>query len=64
MGIGGTAPPFLTSALDGGEWSDLLSDCFTASERVPPIGWAPEPAWTLWNRKKSLLGIEPRPSST
>jgi hypothetical protein len=28
-------------------------------------GWAPEPAWTLWEEKKllTLTGIEPRPSN-
>jgi hypothetical protein len=39
---------FLTSALDGGEWSASRHYRFT------PGGTAPEPAWTLWSREKSL----------
>jgi hypothetical protein len=33
-GSGGTAPPFLTSALDAGEWSASRSCCFIPGERV------------------------------
>jgi hypothetical protein len=33
-------PPFLTSALDGGEWSASRSCCFTSGERAPGIHWA------------------------
>jgi hypothetical protein len=31
MGNEGIVPPFLTMALDGGEWSPSLSTCFTCS---------------------------------
>jgi hypothetical protein len=54
-GGGGTAPPLLTSALDGGEWSGTRPCRFTFGE-VPPVpvgweaGWAPEPVWTLLKR--------------
>jgi hypothetical protein len=34
-GSGGIAPPFLNSALDGGEWSVSRSSRFTPGERVP-----------------------------
>jgi hypothetical protein len=34
-GNGGIAPPFLTSARGGGEWSTSLPDRFTPGERVP-----------------------------
>jgi hypothetical protein len=39
MGSGGTAPPFLTSGLDGGEWSASRSCRFTPEERGPCIHW-------------------------
>jgi hypothetical protein len=35
MGSGGTAPPFLTSALHRGEWSVSSPDLFTPEERAP-----------------------------
>jgi hypothetical protein len=68
-GSGGIAPPFLASALDGGEWSALRLDRFIPGKRAPPVlnvqwaGWAPEPVWTLWSKEKNLLplpGMEPR----
>jgi hypothetical protein len=34
-GGGGTAPPILTSALDGGQWSDSRPDRFTPGEIGP-----------------------------
>jgi hypothetical protein len=34
MGSGGVAPPFLTSILDGGEWSDSSPSRFTPGERA------------------------------
>jgi hypothetical protein len=51
------APPFLTSALDGDEWSASCPCRFTPGERAPGtflIGWDPQPVWTLWKREKSL----------
>jgi hypothetical protein len=43
MGGGGIVPPFLTSALDGGEWSASRYDPFTPGERAHDIyrtgGW-------------------------
>jgi hypothetical protein len=36
-GSGGIAPPFLTSALDGGEWSASRSGRFITRERPPPL---------------------------
>jgi hypothetical protein len=38
-GSGGTAPPFLTSALDGGEWSVWRPCRFTHGEGAPGIYW-------------------------
>jgi hypothetical protein len=38
-GGGGIAPPFLTSALDGGEWSASLPCRFTRGERAPGTAW-------------------------
>jgi hypothetical protein len=42
-GSGGTAPPFLTSALDGGEWSASRPGRLTPEERTPSThstgGW-------------------------
>jgi hypothetical protein len=39
-GSGGIAPPFLTSTLDGDEWSASRPCRFTLRERAPvPIGW-------------------------
>jgi hypothetical protein len=34
MGSGGIAPPFLTSALNGGDWSDSLPGHFIPSEKA------------------------------
>jgi hypothetical protein len=39
MGSGGIAPPFLTSTLDRGEWSDLSPSRFTHGERAPGAHW-------------------------
>jgi hypothetical protein len=50
---GGIAPPLLTSALGGGEWSDSHPCRFTPEEK-PPVpsgleaGWSSEPVRTLW----------------
>jgi hypothetical protein len=35
MGSGGTAPPFLNSILDGGEWSVSGLSRFTREQQVP-----------------------------
>jgi hypothetical protein len=35
IGSGGIAPPFLNSALDGGEWSASRTACFTLGEKSP-----------------------------
>jgi hypothetical protein len=32
-------PPFLTLALDGGEWPASHPGCFTAGERAPGTHW-------------------------
>jgi hypothetical protein len=59
MGSGGIAPPFLISALDGGEWSVLLPGRFASGEIVPGypldkrLGGPTDPVWTLWRREKS-----------
>jgi hypothetical protein len=34
-GSGGIAPPFLTSALDGGEWSASRPGTFTSEKGIP-----------------------------
>jgi hypothetical protein len=62
-GSGGIATPFLTSALDGGEWSASSPGRFTPREISPlPIGY--EPVWTLRRSEKfTMPGIEPGPSS-
>jgi hypothetical protein len=63
---------FLTSAVDGDEWSASRPVYFT-SEKEPQVstgketGWAPpEPVWTRWRREKfpsfPLPGIELRSS--
>jgi hypothetical protein len=38
-GNGGMAPPFFTSVLDGGEWSDSRPGRFNSRERVPGTHW-------------------------
>jgi hypothetical protein len=38
-GSGGIAPHFLTSALDGGEWSASRPGRFTPRERTPRTHW-------------------------
>jgi hypothetical protein len=52
----GIAPPFLTLALVGGEWSASLPGRFNPGKSVLVLtgyeaGWAPEPVWTLWREK-------------
>jgi hypothetical protein len=38
-GSGGIAPPFLTTTLDGGEWSASLYGRFIPEGKVPGINW-------------------------
>jgi hypothetical protein len=59
MGSWGRAPPFFTSAVDGGEWSAPRPCRFTLGKTASSIhcveaGWAPEPDRTFWRREKSL----------
>jgi hypothetical protein len=48
----GIAPIFLTSALEGGEWSASRPGRALPPGKKPPVpsvqeaGWAPEPVWT------------------
>jgi hypothetical protein len=61
-GNGGIARTFLTSALDGIQWSASRSGLFTTKENplVPTgqeAGWAPEPVWTLWSWEESLAPV-------
>jgi hypothetical protein len=65
-----TAPPFLTSALDGGEWSASRPDRFTSEERDPGThwigGWEGLRAGLDAVKKRKILplpGIEQGPSS-
>jgi hypothetical protein len=49
---------FLTSAVDGGEWSASRPARFTPGKEpsVPTrweAGWTPEPVWRTWRRKNS-----------
>jgi hypothetical protein len=57
-GTGLTGPPFLTSTLDGSDWSASRSGRFTSGEITIVLtgqeaGWAPESVWTLWRTEKS-----------
>jgi hypothetical protein len=51
---------FLTSALDGGEWSAWCPGCALAPGKEPPVpivhevGWSPEPVWTQRLEEKSF----------
>jgi hypothetical protein len=56
---------FLTSVLDGGEWSVSRASGYRPVHIGQETGWFPNPARKLWRRKKSLAlpGIEPRSSS-
>jgi hypothetical protein len=57
---------FLTSALDGGDWSESRSGCVLAPGKGPPVligqeaGWAPEPVWTQRLEDKSLASVGDR----
>jgi hypothetical protein len=39
MRSGGIAPPFLTSALDGGEWSVLITGRLAPGDKDPGTHW-------------------------
>jgi hypothetical protein len=39
---GGIAPPFLTTALDGGNWSASITGRFAPGERAPDAHWIGE----------------------
>jgi hypothetical protein len=57
-GSGGIAPPILTSALDGGQWSALRLGRFTLEERGPVR--EPEQTWMLL-REKTCICRESNP---
>jgi hypothetical protein len=64
MGSGGITPPFLTSALDGGEWSASRPGLLTLRDRVPGTRWIRGwvgPRWTLRRREKSYSCLESNP---
>jgi hypothetical protein len=70
MRSGGIAPPFLTSALEGGEWSDSRPCRFNAGKSAPGThwigGWVGPRAGLDAMEKINILrlpGIEPGPSS-
>jgi hypothetical protein len=69
-GSGGIASPFLTSALDGGEWSASRPGRFAQGERAPDSNWiggwmGPRAGLNAVEKRKSSApqGIKPRPSS-
>jgi hypothetical protein len=57
---------FLTSALDGGEWSASRPDRALPAGKGPPVpigqeaGWAPEPVWTQGLEEKSSAPVGDR----
>jgi hypothetical protein len=66
---GGIAPPFFSSALDGGKWSGSHTCCFNPEERAPDIHWirgrvGPRANVEPVEKRKSLAlpGIETWPS--
>jgi hypothetical protein len=69
-GSGGTAPPFLISATDKGEWSASLPGRFTSGETVLDAyrigGWVgPSSGLEVEEKRKTLPlpGFEPRSSN-
>jgi hypothetical protein len=57
---------FLTSALDGGEWSDSLPSLFTSGEKAPATHWiggrvVPRAGLDAVAKKKSYLCRESKP---
>jgi hypothetical protein len=57
---------FLTSALEGGEWSASRPGRALAADKEPPVpivqeaGWAPEPVWTQRLKEKSCACVGDR----
>jgi hypothetical protein len=57
---------FLTSALDGGEWSASRPGCALPLGKGPPVpivqeaGWASEPVWTQRLQEKSSASVGDR----
>jgi hypothetical protein len=57
---------FLTSALEGGEWSASRSGRTLPPRKVPPVpivqeaGWAPEPVWTQRVEEKPSASVGDR----
>jgi hypothetical protein len=58
-GSGGIALPFLTLAIDGGEWSASRPDRFTPRERAPGIHWIGD--WV--GPRASLAAVEKKKKS-
>jgi hypothetical protein len=58
--------PFLTSALDGGEWSASRPGRTLPPGKGPPVpivqedGWVPEPVWTQGLEEKSSAPVGDR----
>jgi hypothetical protein len=54
---------YLTSTLDGGEWSASCPGCTLPLGKKPPVpigqeaGWAPEPVWTQRLEEKSSASV-------
>jgi hypothetical protein len=64
MGSGGIAPPFLSSALDGGEWSASRPGRFALGERALGTHWiggwvGPRAGVAVDKRKMSCRGSNP-----
>jgi hypothetical protein len=61
---------FISSAVDGGEWSASRPDCALPPLKEPPVpigqeaGWAPVPVWTQRLEEKSLSSARDRTSIT
>jgi hypothetical protein len=57
---------YLTSALDGGEWSESRPGRALLPGKGPPVpivqetGWAPEPVWTQRLEEKSSVSVGDR----